>query len=386
MTKVLIITGILPITELKKKKDENDILLVIEKELINRYNDVSFEYLFVFPFANFALGKFSKKWLSYYKLGKKKQTKSKDKIINLLSLIMLPKRFWFRKFLYNFSFWLNRKYLDDLVLKIKPTIIHAQNIESDAYLARKIGQKYGIPYVVTLRSVGDRIDSFHSKNLNGAKSLVAVSPSQIRVSYPFHNNRITIIPHGISENFLSHERDYNINFTPLKLVLVARLLSYKNIDKVIIALSKIKKDFIFDIYGDGPEKAYLKNLVLDLKLSNKIFINGRVAHHTLPGILGKYHLFVLPSFPETFGRVYLEAMACGLPVMGSRNTGVEGIISHNREGFLVTPQTNDIEASLRKIFENPEQLVQMNKMALKLSKQFSWNVISEKYFHLYKKE
>ena len=381
MVKILIITSILPILEIEKKKDENDILLVTEKELTKRYEHLSFEYLFVFPAANFLLSKFSEKWKSYYNLRKKKQTKSKGRKVNLIALIMLPKRFWFRDLLYNLSFWMNKSYIDQIIEKHKPTLIHAQNIESDAYLARKIGHKYNIPYIVSLRGIQHRIDSFHEKNIKNAKSLVAVSPLQHTHFLNIHLNTI-LIPHGIPEIFFDNEKN-KPPLHPLKFVVVTRLLKIKNIDKVIIALSRIKQDYIFDIYGDGPERLRLEKLILQLNLSKKIKLKGKVANEKLPKILVHYNMFVMPSFPETLGRAYFEAMASGLPVIGSKLAGVDGIITHMKEGFLINPESDEIEAVLKRIFRNPDQLLTMRKSALELAKSYSWETIGRKYSFVY---
>lgn len=381
MVKILIITGILPITEIDKKKDENDIFLVTERELTKRYNNLSFEYLFVFPTANFLLSKISKKWNSYYNLGKKKQTISKGRMINLLALIMLPKRFWFRKYLYNLSFWMNEAYLDQIIKEHNPTVLHAQNIESDAYIARKISEKYKIPYIVSLRGGQHHLDALNIRNVKNARSLVAVSPIQRNIFLDLHN-KISLIPHGIPEIFFNSKKN-SFSSECLKFVVVTRLLPLKNIDKVIKALSRIKHNYIFDIYGDGPDRLRLEKLIKELHLTEKVKIKGKIDHEELPDILVRYNLFIMPSYPEALGRAYFEAMASGLPVIGSKLAGVDGIISHGEEGFLVNPKVDEIETILKSIFEHPTQLLPMKEAAMELAKSFSWDKIGEKYSLIY---
>ena len=69
--KILVITGILPVSAIEYKKTENDILLVTEDEIKKRHKNISFQYIFTFPYANKLLAIISLKWKTYYKLKKR---------------------------------------------------------------------------------------------------------------------------------------------------------------------------------------------------------------------------------------------------------------------------------------------------------------------------
>src|SRR5690606_32504327 len=109
------------------------------------------------------------------------------------------------------------------------------------------------------------------------------------------------------------------------------------------------RNFIFDIYGDGPEKEALEALVSKLGLSDRIFFKGYIANQILPEILIQYDIFMMPSYPETLGRVYFEAMACGLPVIGSVGTGIDGLIEDGVQGFLVDTRDNGFNDKINSI-------------------------------------
>src|SRR5690606_1249079 len=121
----------------------------------------------------------------------------------------------------------------------------------------------------------------------------------------------------------------------LKIVTMARLLDWKNIDKVLYALKNIGAGFTYDIYGDGPEFKHLERIVQESGLQDKVQFKGFVPYDLVPQTMAEYDLFVLPSYKEWFGRVYIEAMACGLPIIGSRRTGMDGYITEGEQGFLV---------------------------------------------------
>jgi UDP-glucose:(heptosyl)LPS alpha-1,3-glucosyltransferase len=75
----------------------------------------------------------------------------------------------------------------------------------------------------------------------------------------------------------------------------------------------------------------------------------------MPSFYGAADIFVLPSYYDPFGNVCLEAMACGLPVITTRETGVSELMAHGRSGFVmdhpenVSDLTNWLEA-----LEDPE--------------------------------
>lgn len=86
-----------------------------------------------------------------------------------------------------------------------------------------------------------------------------------------------------------------------------------------------------------------------------------------------HHLFVLPSLVEGFGLVYLEALAEGLPVLGTTNTGVLDIIDSETQGFVVAPGDSD---AIAEVFERcirvPSLLPTMSKAARKSSVRWTW--------------
>lgn len=380
---VLILTGILPVSEIERKKNENDILLVTEDNIKANYPGIRFHYIFTSPKTNRFLSLLSSKWASYYRVQKSKRFLLKGRTIHSLGIIMLPKKLFFRNILYAISFWLNRKLIESIIKETNPTAIHAQSVDGIAYFAKKISKKYDIPYIVTLRGLNLHADHLVIKNLIDAKHLVAISLTQKKIAERLVPNKINLIPHGIPEHFFSNEVN-TVSLSPIKLVVVCRLMKLKNIDKVIKSLSNIKKEYIFHIYGEGIEKENLQLLIKDLKLEDKIQLKGFIKNNELPETLKKYNIFVMPSFPETLGRVYLEAMACGLPVIASKGTGLDGMITDGEEGYMVDHKIpHSLDDILTGVFEDPEKLTEMKSKAAKLAEQFRWESISRKIYKLY---
>ncbi len=92
---------------------------------------------------------------------------------------------------------------------------------------------------------------------------------------------------------------------------------------------------------------------------------GFVARERMPEFLSGAHVFALPSpYEPGPGLVYLEAMACGLPVIGCRAAGAEEVIRDGVTGFLVRPgDAGELAEALGRILVNPGMRVQMGDAA-----------------------
>jgi glycosyltransferase involved in cell wall biosynthesis len=117
----------------------------------------------------------------------------------------------------------------------------------------------------------------------------------------------------------------------------------------------------------------------------EFFFKGFQPHKAIARQLPDYDLFIMPSFPETLGRVYFEALASGVPVIASKNTGIDGMIEHKVHGYLVDHNSVDNikDAILDFMALAPEQKMQMRKNAMVFARQFTWDVVLEKYYKVY---
>lgn len=385
MVRVLIITGILPVSAIEHKKRENDILLVTEDEIITRYPSFSFKYIFVFPYANKPLASLTTKWKSYFELSKKTTFNLRGRSLTLLPVLLLPKKVFFRNILLRISLYVHRKRIDELIKDFKPTVLHAQNADSDAFIARKLSKKYNIPFIVTLRGLNSDPDSKIKNNLKKANSLIAISSKQITDGKKLVNKDIIFVPHGVKDSFYQNNLKREFSAYKIRLITVSRLLKLKNIDIVIRCLSEVKFDYIFDIYGEGTEYKNLESLIIKLGLEHKIRLQGFLENNELPNKFQEYDLFVMPSYPESLGRVYFEAMASGLPVIASKNTGIDGIIRNGIEGFIINHQEeNEMATILDLIGNKPEILKELGRNARQLAQNYKWENISKMYYDLYK--
>ncbi|MEZ2345744.1 glycosyltransferase family 4 protein [Terriglobus sp. RCC_193] len=170
------------------------------------------------------------------------------------------------------------------------------------------------------------------------------------------SDRVTVLP-----NFIDHGRFYvsgrreelrsRYGWCDKKVLLtVARLEPRKGIDQALRALSHLKKygrlqrDWRYVIAGKGTELAALRRLTSELELESVVEFLGFISDEDLPGCYEAADVFLQPNRnlngdTEGFGVVFLEAAACGLPVIGGVAGGTGDAIDHGRNGLLVDSES-----------------------------------------------
>jgi phosphatidylinositol alpha-1,6-mannosyltransferase len=131
------------------------------------------------------------------------------------------------------------------------------------------------------------------------------------------------------------------------LLTVGRLVPRKGIDTTLRALPTVLDavpDLTYLVVGTGPDRARLDALATTLGVRDHVQFEGHVPADDLPHYYGAADLFVMPSREappdvEGFGIVFLEAGACGLPVVGARTGGIPDAVRDGETGLLVPPSS-----------------------------------------------
>ena len=158
-----------------------------------------------------------------------------------------------------------------------------------------------------------------------------------------------VILSGISENLIADDeyiskKDYSTLKDNMKIVYAGKLVKRKRVDLILKAISLLNESTTIHltVIGDGPEKDELINLTKKLEISDFVEFCGAVDRKRVVDIMRQSDVFAMISKNETFGLVYLEAMAQGLITIGSSGEGIDGTIINGVNGFLVSPD-NDSE-------------------------------------------
>lgn len=171
----------------------------------------------------------------------------------------------------------------------------------------------------------------------------------------------------------------------VRIITVARLISLKNIDINLAALERlpVHLNWHYTIVGDGPIRQTLERAVDESDLRDKVSFTGWLETEAVIQELHSSDVFVMASAPETFGLVYLEAMAAGCIVIGAKGWGIDGIINDGRNGFLVEPRSiGELERRLRSILRDFPENVRVESM--KTASQYTQLSASENYARVIK--
>jgi glycogen(starch) synthase len=166
------------------------------------------------------------------------------------------------------------------------------------------------------------------------------------------------------------------------LIYVGRLVSDKGVDLLVHALSILHGFGIqtqLTIVGSGPERSALENQVRDLKLQSVVEFVGSQTGAQLAETLNRHRVLVVPSrWPEPFGIVALEAIACGCVVVGSNQGGLPEAIGP----CGITFPNNDVHAlanGLVEVLTNPERRATMRSQADSHLAKFSKTRVAQAY-------
>lgn len=279
-------------------------------------------------------------------------------------------------------YFINRKRIRKLFADHSFDVIHAQFIFSDGQLARMLGKKYKIPYQVTTHH-----EKFYFQHAISKRNAMKILEDASCVTPINHSNylffkslklpNVVLSPLGFNKNFIRPQK--RPGGGPVRIVTVGELIKLKNVDKVIEAIARLTSDYNirYTIIGAGPERSSLGQMVQNHGLEDIVTFIENVPHHMIGEEMYKHNIFIMPSFFETFGRVYFEAMAMGIPIICAKNSGIFGIFKNGEEGLSVD-HTNieEIASELEFLIANEKERIRIGQKGKELVEDFTWENIA----------
>ncbi len=188
--------------------------------------------------------------------------------------------------------------------------------------------------------------------------------------YGMDKDRIPCLHTGI-DTALFYPRDIPKAEDPT-IVFVGKMVSNKGVETLLEAVGALQHEFAglkLVLVGGGEEifTARLKDMAAELGFGQSLLFTGYLLRDELAEQLCRAHVFAAPSHYEGGpGFVYLEAMACGLPVIGCSGSGAAEVIRDGDTGYLVPPgDVSALTASLRRLLSQPQQREAMGNRARK---------------------
>jgi glycosyltransferase involved in cell wall biosynthesis len=148
------------------------------------------------------------------------------------------------------------------------------------------------------------------------------------------------------------------------LMTVGRLDSkerYKGFDEVLELIPRLRKNIPnikYLIVGDGPDRKRLEEKVRNLNITQEVIFTGYISEKLKADYYRLSDVFVMPSRKEGFGIVFLEAMACGIPVIGSISDGSSEALLDGKLGELVDPKDKkEIERTIYRVLRQHKKSI-----------------------------
>ena len=264
-----------------------------------------------------------------------------------------------------------------LIKQEKIDILHCQGFLS-SLLGFFLSKLTKIPYIATVQRLESRRNPLKNFIYRQADFCIGVSWAVAENFRKIGVKNIKVIPNGIDlKRFEGLERKRHDGFV---VITVARLEKVKGIEYLVKSISNLKSqisNLTCLIIGDGSERKNLEDLVKKLGLQEKVKFLGPIPNEKIPEYLAQADCFCLPSLREGFGIAILEALAAGLPVIGTNVGGIKDIVDNGQTGILVEPQNSQaIAQAIQKIYSG-------QRFAKADLAKYDWQNIALKVLKLY---
>lgn len=275
----------------------------------------------------------------------------------------------------------------------KIDLIHAHVSYPAGYSAMNLKNKYKIPFILTEHMgpfpferfvENGKISAKISRPLMNADILTAPSSFQSEIIFNSGFKKPVVIPNMVNEKIFYPGKE-TTKTGKVKFFTLSSFIPQKGIYELtegIKIASEISSDFEFTIAGSGELESYIKNFILQKNLSDRIKLIVNPERAEAISLFGKNDVFILASRLESFGIVYVEALASGIPVIATDCGGPSDFVNKDT-GLLIEKENQEKIA---------EAIVYMTKNIFTYDKKrirnffllnFSDMVISEKIISIY---
>ncbi|MEK9209377.1 MAG: glycosyltransferase family 4 protein [Patescibacteria group bacterium] len=198
-------------------------------------------------------------------------------------------------------------------------------------------------------------------------------------------SKINIVPNGADLNKIRNPKE-KLNIRPGEKVIIttSRLVKKNAVDIIIDAVKLLITHYSLRItcliLGEGSEKENLKSQIANLKLQNQVSLLGFVPSEEIYDYLALADVFVRPSRSEGLGSAFLEAMAMGVPIIGTAVGGIPDFLIDRKTGlFCKVDDPKDLAEKIKILFEDENLRAELIKNAKQLvAEKYDWNIISQK--------
>lgn len=297
------------------------------------------------------------------------------------------------------------------IIEWRPDIIHIHTEGSVAGMSRYISKKTDAPIVMTMHTDWAKF-AFHDHSeaafvkflgslgsklvYRDARLMTVPSPkAQDLLKGYLPKRRVVVIPNGIKlERFqqpLTQEEraellaQYGLKDNGKLLVIVSRISAEKRLDEILEFFPRLRQadpEVQLLIAGDGPDKKNLEHLAEKLGITDSVIFAGMVPPEKVYRIYKLGTAFLSASTFEMHSLTYLEAIACGIPLICRNDPCLRGVLDDGVNGFTYETQ-DEFTKKVLKVIQNPALRQQMSDAALQKSLEFSDTACAHRMIEMY---
>ncbi|SHE87627.1 Glycosyltransferase involved in cell wall bisynthesis [Atopostipes suicloacalis DSM 15692] len=279
-------------------------------------------------------------------------------------------------------------------------VTHAHSLLSDGGISYELYKRYNIPYIVAVRATDINKYFKYAKHLKpqalkilkNAQNIIFLSKAYKELMYEKYFTKDNtdliekslVIPNGIDDFWHENRKNVHKEFedSVINIISVGKLIERKNPFMVIKTqrlLTEQGVDTHLQFVGSGDLEEKIQE---EIKDDTNIELLGQINDkQKIWELYRNKDVLLVPSFTETFGLVYAEAMSTGTPVIYTKGQGFDGVFEEGEIGYSVDPNhEEEIVEAVKKIKEH-NKIISNN--ALEESKQFNWYDIVKHYLELY---
>lgn len=252
--------------------------------------------------------------------------------------------------------------LIQIIRKYEIQIIHAHSVVPTGFMASIVSKLMHKPLFITAHGMdinnfeNSRIfNYFIASSLNSSFKSIAVSEDLAKKMELMvkDKNKVFVLRNAVDTGRFNPTRnksirnEFDIKDEDILILFVGYLDEFKGIFELVNAFNKVIADnenIKLMMVGAGPKKEVLLNTLKKMGIEKEVIFTGMVEHHKIHKYYQAADIFILPSYTEGGGPplVVMEAMACGLPIIGTNVGGMPEGIKNEVNGFIV-PSKNEKE-------------------------------------------
>jgi glycosyltransferase involved in cell wall biosynthesis len=283
-------------------------------------------------------------------------------------------------------------------------LIHVQCVSTNGHYAYLSAQDLGVPLIVT--SQGERLmdatgvyerSAFLNATLrlllSAADGITACSAEVLRDLETYagksFGDRAQVIYNGVSPSDFTDESVEPYRHLRPYVLALGRWVPQKGFDVLLRAFAIAIESPAFGhdllLAGDGPERASLTALAVELGLGDRVHLLGMADRRLTVSLFKGCSYFVCPSRYEPLGIVNLEAMAAGKAIVATRVGGVPELVRDGENGLLVEADSaRALSAALLRLAEDESTRRELASRGCETVGDFTWPRIAERYLQCYR--